>query len=94
MQLLRQTLRWRFFRERLEIGLGAWTLEQQLALVDRGRTDWNENRRASRPVGGRTEDLSGVSVTTVKSKRQLELLEGEFGGLESGWRGSAAVVLE
>lgn len=84
-------------RERLEINLRRWELEQQLALVDRGVPQWSDTAKTTRREGGRTEDLAGARVDVVAyvngvPQTQLELVEGEALGWVAGLAGLAGWV--
>eukprot|EP00887_Chlorella_sp_A99_P006661 scaffold3.g6661.t1 len=70
--------------ERLVINLKTWRLEQQLALLDKGRADWSDAAHTTREAGGRSLDLSGArlsvgAIVNGQPQYQLELLEGAFG---------------
>jgi serine/threonine protein kinase len=59
--LLKQSFGRQFLRERVEIGLGKWTLQQQLAgLKNRGELDWSKG--GGKEAQGRTGDLIGASM--------------------------------
>lgn len=59
--LLKQSFGRQFLRERIEIGLGKWTLQQQLAgLKNRGELDWSKD--GGKEAQGRTLDLVGASL--------------------------------
>jgi hypothetical protein len=59
--LLKQSFGRQFLRERIEIGLGKWSLQQQLAgLKNRGELDWSKG--GGKEAEGRTGDLMGASM--------------------------------
>jgi len=61
VSLIKQSFGRQFLRERIEIGLGKWTLQQQLAgLKNRGELDWSKG--GGKEAQGRTSDLVGASL--------------------------------
>ncbi|KAL4535053.1 hypothetical protein Ndes2526A_g05906 [Nannochloris sp. 'desiccata'] len=61
VSLLKQSFGRQFLRERIEIGLGKWTLQQQLAgLKNKGEVDWSKG--GGKEAQGRTADLVGASL--------------------------------
>lgn len=67
-QLVKQTFGRQFVRERLEIGLGRWKLQTQLAGLSSGaggnsEVDWSKG--GGKSSGGRTDDLVGATMSVL-----------------------------